>query len=104
MIALLHSTYPATVTAKLIETYLSRELPPRPDGVKELGSIVYSDAAGTHTVLLLEVDDRVLPEYVRSQVERVIFMQTRVEGFRVETHFGYSVMDTISMAAKLAPK
>jgi hypothetical protein len=104
MMAMIHAMYPPTGTAKLVQAFMSPELPKRSEAAKEVASIVYGDRDGYHSVILLEVEDAKLAEYVARQVERSVFLETRVEGLRVEYQYGHSVMDAISVASRLAAK
>lgn len=102
MLAMLHATYPPTATKKLIEAFTSPELPSRPGGVKEVADFVYGDRDGFHTVVVLEVDDARWAEFMNNQVERDVFLQSRVEGLRIEVHVGHARMDAIQIASRLA--
>ncbi len=102
MIVMLHVTYPPTATKKLVEVFLSSELPSRPGGVKEVVNFVYGDRNGFHTVVILEVDDASLAEYMKNQVERNVFLQTRVDGLQIEVHTALPRADAMKIASQLA--
>jgi hypothetical protein len=104
MLALLHATYPGTAVKKVIEAYMSPELPKRPSFAKEVASFVYNDLHGYHTLLLLDVEDARLGEWHLNQGDRNIFMESRVEGLRTETRLGLSVMDAIARGSAQLPR
>jgi len=101
-IAMVHATYPPTATRKLVEAFMSPELPSRPGGVKEVVNFVYGDRDGFHTIVILEVDDAGLAQCMKNQVERNVFLQSRVEGLRIEVHTALPREDAIKIASQLA--
>lgn len=96
--------YPPNAVKKVTEVFLSPELPKRPEYAKELASFVYADNAGYHSMILLDVEDSKLADYIRAQTERNVYMQSRVEGLAVEVNPGMSVMDAIALTSKHMPK
>ena len=104
MLVLLRATYPPNAVKKVTEVFLSPELPRRPEYAKELASFVYADNAGYHSMILLDVEDSKLADYIRAQTERNVYMQSRVEGLAVEVNPGMSVMDAIALTSKHMPK
>lgn len=104
MLAMVRATYPPHVVKAVIDAYTSPEIPKRPDYAKEIASFVYGDNDGYHTVIILEVENSRLADYVNAQIARNVYLQSRVEGLKVEVHMGQSVMEAIPLAAKQLPQ
>lgn len=104
MQVLLKATYPPSAIKRVIDVYMSPELPKRPEYAKEVASFVYGDGQGYHSLVLLEVENSRFADYMNAQTERSVYMQSRVEGLEVEVHPGHSVMDAIALASKHLPK
>ena len=100
----LHAVYPGHSAKKVLDAFASPDIPKRPEDVKELGSITYSDADGFHVVNLFEVEDSKLAELLKVQGERNIFFGSRAEGLKVEVQVGLSVAESLPMALKQLPK
>lgn len=96
--------YSGHVSNQVLEAYMSSDLPPRPDYVKELGSISYTDQDGLHAILLLEVDDSKVAEYLDIQGQRNAFLQSRVENLTLEVHVGRSLMESIELIQPHLPQ
>ena len=65
---------------------------------------MYADNACYHSMIMLDVEDSKLADYIRAQTERNVYMQSRVEGLAVEVNPGMSVMDAIALTSKHMPK
>lgn len=100
----LHGVYPGHSTKKLLDAFMSPDIPKRPDDVKELGSVTYSDTDGFHVVIVFEVEDSKLAGLLRAQTERNIFLASRTEGAKLEMQVGFSVAEGVPMALKQLPK
>ena len=100
----LHAVYPGHSTKKILDAFMSPDIPKRPEEVKELGGVTFSDTDGFHTVILFEVEDSKLAELLKVQGERNIFFASRAEGAKFEMQAGLSVADGVPMALKHLPK
>jgi hypothetical protein len=104
MLALLDARYPASSIKLAIQVFISPEMPKRPDYVREIGSFTYTTQTGIRSLFLLEIANEHLADYVVSQSERTVFMQSRIPQFEVEVHIGQSVPESIATALKQLPK
>jgi len=101
---LLRTTYPSSELYKAIDVFTSKELPKRPDYVKEVASFTHSTAAGYEVFFIFEVPDARISEYLKAQTERSAHMQTRIAHFNIEVHVGMSVPDAIQAVASQRPR
>ena len=100
----LHGVYPGHSTKKVLDAFLSPDIPKRPETAKELGNVIYSDKDGFHVVLLFEVEDSKLAEFLKAQGERNLFLASRAEGLNLEMQAGLSQAEGVPIALKLIPK
>ena len=101
---LLKANYPGHQAKMLIQAFTSSDVPPRPESVKELGSMGYSDGEGFHAVFIFEVPDDQIQATLMAQERRNIYFASRVEGFTAETHMGLSVAEGIPIVMEVLPK
>jgi len=104
MLVLIDARYPTSSMRRAIEVFTSPEMPKRADYVREVGSFTYTSHGGIRSVFILDVEDQHLAEYVVSQSERTVHMQSRIPEFNVEIQIGQSVQDGIAAALKQLPK
>ena len=57
MIGIISATYPGHVFKQVVQAFTSPELPKRPESIKEISSIAYSDDSGHHALFMLDVPD-----------------------------------------------
>lgn len=103
MLIMTKATYPASEVKRAIETFTSPDFPKRPDCAREIGSFVYNDYEGTHTVFLLDVEDARLAEYFAVQTQRAAYFTARVSGARTSVTPGYSVTEGMQLVWKEMP-
>ena len=104
MIVYLHAVYPGHSAKKVLDAFMSPDIPKRPADVKELGSVTYSDRDGFHGVFLFEVEDSKLAALLNAQGERNVFLGSRAEGVKLEVQVGLSIAEGVPMALKQLPK
>src|SRR5215813_2688524 len=69
-----------------------------------VGSFTYTSHGGIRSLFILEVEDEHLAEYIVTQSERTVHMQSRIPEFNVEIQIGQSVQDGIATALRQLPK
>ena len=99
MLVLLKATYPPSSTKKAIEVFMAPETPKRSAAAKELASFVYGDHQGYHNFLIFDVEDTKFAEFMKAQLARNAYMQSRIEGLSVEVIPGHSIMDAIALTS-----
>ncbi len=104
MIVYLHAVYPGHNIKAVLDAFMSPEIPKRPDHVKELGSITYTDIEGFHVSYLFDVEDSKLGDFFRNQAERATYLGSRAEGINIETKVGLSLAEGVPMALKSIPQ
>ena len=104
MLVLIDVRYPTSSMKRAIEVFMSPEMPKRADYVTEVGSFTYTSHDGIRSLFILDVNDEHLAEYVVTQSERTVHMQSRIPEFNVEIQIGQSVADGIVTALKQLPK
>jgi len=82
MLVLLKATYPPSSAKKAIEVFMAPETPKRWAAAKELASFVYGDHEGYHNLLIFEVEDTKFAEFMRAQLSRNAYMQSRIDGLK----------------------
>ena len=100
MLVLLKSTCPPTEVKKSIYDFMSPQTPKRTEASNQKSTIPYGDKEGYHTLVLLDVEDGKFADFLKVQTARSAYMQSRVEGLRVEIIPGLSVMDAIAVVSK----
>ena len=100
MLVLLKSTYPPSSAKKMIDNFMSPQTPKRSEASKEIATFAYADNEGYHGLILLDVEDGKFPDFLKDQTARNAYLQSRVEGLRIEVIPGLSVMDAIAVVSK----
>lgn len=101
---LLKANYPGHQIKNVIQAFTSAEIPTRPESVKELASMIYSDGEGFHTVSIWDVPDDQIQANLMAQVKRNVYLASRVEGLTIEEHMGFSTAEGIPIAMGVLPK
>ena len=103
MIAILSVTFPGHVFKQVVQAFTSPDLPKRPESIKEIASIAYSDHDGHHAVFMLDVPDAQVAEFVTKQANRSAFISARAIGFTSSVHAGKTVVESIRDLMPLYP-
>jgi hypothetical protein len=100
MLVLLKSTYPPASVKEVIEHFMSPKTPQRSPASKEVASFSYGNDEGVHGLFILEVEDTKFPDFMKAQIARNAYLQSRVKGLQIEVVPGHSVMDAIALVSK----
>lgn len=103
MIAIISATFPGHVFKQVVQAFTSPEIPKRPESIKEISSIAYSDDSGSHALFMLDVPDAHMAEFVTNQSNRSAFICARVPGFTSSMHAGKTVLETIREQMPMNP-
>ena len=95
MIAMLGFTYPGHIIKQVVQAFMSPDMPKRPESMKELCSITYSDDSGYHSVFMFDVPDAQIAEFCTMQSKRTTFLVTRAPGCSSSLQLGTTVQDGI---------
>ena len=102
MIFISEARYAAHLTKDVIKVFTDPNNPQRPEFAKELATVVYGDQDGFHTIIVVEVDDAKVGEYLQFIADRSLYMESRVEGLSIKVHNGLSIPDAIGRAQQFA--
>jgi hypothetical protein len=86
-----------------MEVFASPDLPKRPDFARELASFAWGDEKGFHIAFVVEVDDVRVSEFINAQIQRNVYMQSRVPAFNIDMKLGHSVMAAMALAVGQVP-
>lgn len=103
MIAILSATFPGHVFKQVVQAFTSPDLPTRPESIKEIASIAYSDDKGDHAVFMFDVPDAQMAEFMANQAKRSAFISARATGFTSSVHAGKTVVEGIRDLMPLYP-
>jgi hypothetical protein len=103
MIAIINVTYPGHILKQVIQAVTSPDLPKRPESVKELSSIGYFDDSGGHSILMLDVPDAQVAEFLLVQSKRSAFIGARAPGVNISVNFGQKAEDGIATVMPMLP-
>jgi len=95
MIALLNVNFPPQSFKQVIQAFTSPDIPKRPESIKELSSVSYSDEGGDRAVFVFEVPDAEVASFLILQSRRSAFISARAPGFVYSVHVGQRVTDSI---------
>ena len=95
MIAMLTLTYPGHIIKQVTQAFMSPEMPKRPESMKVLSSISSYDDGGYHSVLMFDVPDAQVAEFIIVQSKRSTFFATRAPGCSGCLQWGTTVEDGI---------
>jgi hypothetical protein len=103
MIAILNSSYPGHMFKQVVQAFTSKDLPKRPESIKELSSIGYADDSGSHAIFMFDVPDTQVGEFLANQNKRTAFITARAPGFNAIVHVGKKVGDAITELMPMYP-
>ena len=103
MIAMLKVTMPIHTFKQVVQAFMSPDIPKRPDSIKELGSVAYTDEGGDHAVFMFDVPDAEIASFLALQTRRSAFIGARAPGFTASVQVGLSVPETIKAALPMYP-
>ena len=95
MIAILNASYPGHIFKQVVQAFTSKDIPNRPESVKEVSSVGYADDTGSHTIFMFDVPDAQVGEFLAIQTRRTAFITARAPGFNAVVHVGKKVGDSI---------
>lgn len=103
MIAILNVSYPGHMFKQVVQAFTSKDIPKRPESVKELSSIGYADESSSHAIFLFDVPDALVGEFLANQNKRSAFISARAPGFNGIVHVGKTVGDGIKDLMPMYP-
>lgn len=103
MIAMLSVSYPGHIFKQVVQAFTSPDIPKRPEWVKELSSIGYSDDTGFHSVFMFDVPDAKVADFITLQGKRSAFCAVRAPGCNLSVQLGRTVADAIKNLMPLLP-
>ena len=103
MIAMLDVRYPGHIIKQVVGAFMSPDMPKRPESMKELCSIVYSDDSGYHSVFMFDVPDAQVADFITLQSKRSAFIAVRAPGCNLSVQLGRTVADAIKNLMPLLP-
>lgn len=95
MMILLNAHFPPQSFKQVTQAFTSPDIPKRPESIKELSSVGYSDEAGSHAVFVFDVPDAEVASFLILQSRRSAFISARAPGFVYSVHGGQTVADSI---------
>ena len=103
MIAMLDIKYPGHIIKQVVEAFMSPDMPKRPEHMKELSSISYSDDSGYHSVFMFDVPDAQVADFMTLQSKRSAFIAVRAPGCNLRIQMGLTNADAIKETMPLLP-
>ena len=103
MIVMLSASYPGHIFKQVVQAFTSPDIPKRPEWVKELSSIGYSDDTGFHSVFMFDVPDAQVADFITLQSKRSAFIAVRAPGCNLSIQLGRTVADGIKELMPLLP-
>lgn len=102
MRVLVRGNFPANRLEQAVAAYRAAELPQRSPHARELGSFVYGDGAGYHTLFVFDVADEHLAEVLQNQAVRSVYFEAHVDGFQADVTTGMAVEDGLAYLLRQA--
>jgi hypothetical protein len=78
-----------------VQAFTSPDIPKRPESMKELSSVGYSDDSGDHAVFMFDVPNNQVADFIALQARRSAFITARAPGFISSVHFGQTAANSI---------
>jgi hypothetical protein len=103
MIAVLKVSMPIHTFKQVVQAFMSPDIPKRPDSMKELGSVAYTDESGDHAVFMFDLPDSEVSNFLTLQSMRSAFIGARAPGFSASVHVGLRVPDSIKALMPMHP-
>jgi hypothetical protein len=102
MRVLVHTTFSQTEGRTALDLFMSPETPKRPADATEVASFTYGDDQGVHVLILFDVENAKLADFMSAQMARTTYITSRAD-VKIVVHVGYSVEDAVAIALKHLP-
>ena len=102
MRVLVHTTFAQTEGRTALDVFTSPETPKRPADTTEVASFTFGDDRGVHVLILFDVENTKLADFMNAQMARTTYVTSRAD-VKTVVHVGYSLDDAIAIAMKHLP-
>ena len=102
MRVLVHTTFSQTEGRTALDLFMSPATPKRPADATEIASFTYGDDQGVHVLVLFDVENAKLGDFMNAQTARTTYITSRAD-MKIVVHVGYSVRDAVAIAMTHLP-